>query len=148
MSNFFNRLWLKTKYYGVEMYYFMTSKIFLLNFGKIFGITALAVVMIFGLMKCFTKHGSSVKVPNFVGKKIDKAEDDADNAGFDIVVSDSIFKRDMPADMVLSQNPEVGTFVKSGRSIYLTITTNKAYPVQLPDIAGNDDYNFYIKKLF
>ena len=71
----------------------------------------------------------------------------ADNEGFDIVVTDSIYSESFPADIVLEQNPSANSYVKSGRTIYVKITTNRGNLVALPDIKGNDQVDLYIELL-
>ncbi len=142
-----NKLWENIKTFGKEVYYFLTSRIFWVNFGKQMGIIAGLLFLLFWGMKCFTRHGDAVKVGNYVQKNIREVQNMADDAGFDIVVTDSIYREDFPADVVLEQNPTANSYVKSGRTIYVKITTNRGNLVRLPDIKGNDQVDSYIELL-
>ena len=142
-----NKLWEKIKTLGKEIYYFLTSRIFWVNFGKQMGIVAGLLFLLFWGMKCFTRHGDAVRVGNYVQKNIREVQNMADDAGFDIVVTDSIYREDFPADVVLEQNPAANSYVKSGRTIYVKITTNRGNLVRLPDIRGNDQVDSYIELL-
>ena len=142
-----NKLWENIKTFGKEVYYFFTSRIFWVNFGKQIGIIAGLLFLLFWGMKCFTRHGDAVKVGNYVQKNIKQVQNMADDAGFDIVVTDSIYREDFPADVVLEQNPTANSYVKSGRTIYVKITTNRGNLVRLPDIRGNDQVDSYIELL-
>ena len=142
-----NKLWEKIKTLGKEVYYFLTSRIFWVNFGKQMGIVAGLLFLLFWGMKCFTRHGDAVRVGNYVQKNIREVQNMADDAGFDIVVTDSIYREDFPADVVLEQNPAANSYVKSGRTIYVKITTNRGNLVRLPDIRGNDQVDSYIELL-
>lgn len=125
----------------------MSSRIFWKNFGKQIAIIAGLLFLIFWFMKCFTRHGDAVRVGNYVQKNMKEVEKMADNEGFDIVVTDSIYSESFPADIVLEQNPSANSYVKSGRTIYVKITTNRGNLVALPDIKGNDQVDLYIELL-
>jgi eukaryotic-like serine/threonine-protein kinase len=140
-------MWEKTKAFFKEIYYFISSKIFLTDFAKMLGIIALALFMIFWLMTCFTRHGESLKVGNYVGKNMKQVEDLIDDDGFEYVVTDSIFRENFPPDMVLEQNPAPNSYVKTGRTIYLKITKAAGDLVLLPDLAGRDDLVSYTEAL-
>lgn len=142
-----NRLWEKIKGFGREVYYFFTSQIFWKNFGKQLAIVAGILFLLFWGMKCFTRHGDAVKVGNYIQKNIREVENLADDNGFEIVVTDSIYREDFPADMVLEQNPAANSYVKTGRTIYVKITTNRGNLVRLPDIKGNDQVDSYMELL-
>jgi eukaryotic-like serine/threonine-protein kinase len=140
-------MWEKTKAFFKEIYYFISSKIFLTDFAKMLGMIALALFMIFWLMTCFTRHGESLKVGNYVGKNMRQVEDLIDNDGFEYIVTDSIFRENFPPDMVLEQNPAPNSYVKTGRTIYLKITKAAGDLVLLPDLAGRDDLVSYTEAL-
>jgi eukaryotic-like serine/threonine-protein kinase len=133
----------KIKGFFKEIYYFFSSKIFWIQFGKIAGLTVGGLLLVFWFMTCFTRHGSSVSVGNYVGKNMKQVLRDLDDDGFDFIVTDSIYLEDRPADIVLEQNPAPGSPVKSGRTIYLKITKAAGDMIVLPDIAGRDDINSY-----
>jgi eukaryotic-like serine/threonine-protein kinase len=139
-------MWEKTKAFFKEIYYFISSKIFLTDFAKMLGMIALALFMIFWLMTCFTRHGESLKVGNYVGKNMKQVEDLIDDDGFEYVVTDSIFRENFPPDMVLEQNPAPNSYVKTGRTIYLIIT-KVGGDVFLPDLVGRDDLFSYTEAL-
>ena len=142
-----NNIWENIKGFFKEVYYFLSSRIFWKNFGKQIAIVAGLLFLIFWFMKCFTRHGDAVRVGNYVQKNMKEVEKMADNEGFDIVVTDSIYSESFPADIVLEQNPSANSYVKSGRTIYVKITTNRGNLVALPDIKGNDQVDLYIELL-
>lgn len=142
-----NNIWENIKGFFKEVYYFLSSRIFWKNFGKQIAIVAGLLFLIFWFMKCFTRHGDAVRVGNYVQKNMKEVERMADNEGFDIVVTDSIYSESFPADIVLEQNPSANSYVKSGRTIYVKITTNRGNLVALPDIKGNDQVDLYIELL-
>lgn len=133
----------KLKAWGFEIWYFISSRIFWVNFGKMAGITAVFAFMIFGLLKCFTRHGDTVQVGNYVNKSMTEVKKMLDEGDFEFVIIDSVYRPNAPADIVLSQDPLPGAIVKPGRNIYLTITKAKGDLSPLPDIAGRDNINSY-----
>jgi eukaryotic-like serine/threonine-protein kinase len=140
-------VWEKIKAFGMEVWYFFSSRVFWKNFGKMAGIIALLLFMLFWMMTCFTRHGDKERVGNYVGKNMKEVENLIDNDGFDYVVSDSIYREDFPADIVLEQNPLPNSMVKTGRTIYLKITTARGSLRSLPDLAGSDQIDFYIEAI-
>jgi eukaryotic-like serine/threonine-protein kinase len=140
-------MWEKTKGFFREIYYFISSKLFLTDFAKMLGLIVGALLMIFWLMTCFTKHGEAVKVGNYVGKNMKQVEDLIDDDGFNYVITDTVYRPEVTAGMVLEQNPLPNSYVKTGRTIYLKITKAAGDIVNLPDVAGNSDLASYMEVL-
>ncbi len=147
MSDFFKNIWEKLKAFGKEAGYFLSSRIFLIDFGKMLLIVGGLLFMIFWMMKCYSRHGNAVKVGDYVGKNVKEVIRNAENDGFDIVVTDSLYREGFAADLVLEQNPLPNAKVKEGRTIYLKITKAAGDLVTLPDIAGRDEIGFYTENL-
>jgi eukaryotic-like serine/threonine-protein kinase len=137
----------KIKAFFQEVWYFFSSRVFWKDFGKMAGILAMILFMLFWMMTCFTRHGDKEKVGNYVGKNMKEVENLLDNEGFNYIVTDSIYREDFPADIVLEQNPSPNSTVKTGRTIYLKITTAKGSMQSLPDLAGRDQIDFYIETI-
>jgi beta-lactam-binding protein with PASTA domain len=145
--SFFENIVEKTKSFGRETWYFVSSKVFLFNAGKMMGIVALLLFLTFWGVKCFSRHGDSMKVGKYVDRNIKEVISEAEADGFEIIVTDSLYKEGFPADLVLDQNPVANSLVKEGRTIYLKITKAAGDLIQLPDIAGRDEIAFYVKNL-
>lgn len=141
------RIWDKIRSGAREFWYFLSSKIFLLNFGKLLGISALLFLFLTLWMRCYTRHGNSVEVGNYVGMTFDDAVDQIEDDDFRYTITDSIFIVDEKPGLVLEQNPPAKAMVKGNRTIYLTITKRVADEVSLPGLVGNYDYNQYARKL-
>jgi UDP-N-acetylmuramate--alanine ligase len=138
----------KFKNYGKELWWFISSKIFIKNLTGIIAMFFAFVVFTSWWLHCYTKHGQAITVPNFVDKPLEDAIDEAERKGFTIVVSDSIYKAGKMPHVVLDQNPKAMAHVKEDRTIYITVTKAGAELVPLPDIAGgNDDFEQYQRKL-
>lgn len=147
MSGLHLRILAKLRHYIREIWYFLSSAIFLRNFGKMLGLSFLLLVFTMWWMRCYTRHGQSSKVGSYVGLQIKEATKKIKNDGFRYVLSDSVFMVDKAPGLVLSQKPEPNSSVKKRRKIYLTVTKQTPDLVNLPGIVGNYDYTQYVKKL-
>lgn len=141
MSNKFKKI-------GREVFYFLTSKVFIRNFLGIMAFLTAILFLSFQWMKCYTNHGESLQVHDYVGMDINDAIKKAERRSFNIIINDSTFIPDKAPGIVLSQSPIALSRVKENRKIYLTITKRIADMVKIPNLSGgNDDYNQYVKKL-
>jgi eukaryotic-like serine/threonine-protein kinase len=95
-------------------------------------LTLLFLGFFFIYLPWITKHGESVAVPNLQGKNMEEIEDLLDEKGLDYVVSDSVFKPNVAPLTVVSQYPEAGAKVKTGRKISITVITEEPPMVKLP----------------
>ncbi len=85
----------------------------------------------------YTHLGEQIEVPDLTGKAPFEAEQMLEELGLRAMVSDSSYNKSLPRGVVLKQRPEAGAKVKSGRIVRLTINTNSAPTMALPDLAGN-----------
>jgi beta-lactam-binding protein with PASTA domain len=132
----------KFKYYLKETFAFLKSKIFLKNFAYMTGIILVFFVLLFWIVfPLYTRHNEEITVPDIRNLKIDKAEKLVRNLGLRIVVNDTIYNPGKSADLVMEQEPAKGSKVKPSRSIYVTISGDKAPNVLL-------SYNKIIAKDF
>jgi len=88
------------------------------------------------LLNLGTRHGESIEVPDFTGKKVTDADYDARVLGVKVEVTDSVYVRRMGRGLVYSQNPKAGSKVKKGRRIMLTINSVTPKKVQMPNLVG------------
>ena len=132
---------------GKELYYFVSSGIFLRNFGGIVATIAFALMLTFWWIKCYTKHGESLHIHDYVGMDLNDAIEKAGESSFEIVINDSTFIPGQKANIILGQNPKPQSQVKKNRKIYVLVTKKEGELVELPGLrGGNDDYNNYSKK--
>ncbi len=98
-------------------------------------------------LKCYTRHGQSILLPDFVGKSIDEAEQLAKKHDFILVKNDSVFLVDQPGSKILRQTPEAGSLVKEDRKIYLVVTKHNADLVSLSALPRLYGQSFDVKKV-
>jgi len=84
-----------------------------------------------------SKGPEQVEVPNEVGKSLDDARTDLENAGFKVSVTRQ--ESDQDPDTVLAQDPASGQHDK-GSTVTLTVAKEPA-TAEVPKIVGEDDTN-------
>ncbi|UEG51648.1 PASTA domain-containing protein [Mucilaginibacter daejeonensis] len=94
----------------------------------------LAVILIAYLsLGYYTHHGAGIPVPKLKGLAAENALAILEDQGFKYQI-DSVYIQDQPPGTIIEQDPDAGTNVKEGRTIYLTMVTTQAPPVGLPDL--------------
>ena len=100
--------------------------------GALIALVLLFLGVFFGL-KWYTKHGVSIEVPQVKGLHINEATKILDRA--DLAYSiDYVYQMDAQPGLVIEQDPDPKSQVKTGRTIYLTIITETPPEVAFPDI--------------
>lgn len=87
-------------------------------------------------LNLFTRHNKYKEVPDFVGIQIGDVERTAKKERLRIEVIDSIYAPIYEGGVVLEQQPTAGTEVKSGRRIFVTITSHQQKMVGVPYVTG------------
>ena len=111
--------------------------------GNLLAMIPVVIVLIVGLkygLDLYTHHGEGIKVPKVEGMLFSNARSMLVEEGLNVVVSDSGYNKQLPADCILAQNPGEGTMVKSGHTIYLTVNSPSSPTIAIPDIVDNSSY--------
>jgi beta-lactam-binding protein with PASTA domain len=123
-----------------ELKEFFKSKVFFINLG----IAAVVVtVFFFGsekFLSYYTRHGQYTVLPNFTNTNIEKAESMLKELNLNPVIKDSSYDEKLPARTVINQNPYPGAHVKSGRNIFLYITSTIPPQIPVPDMADKTSF--------
>ncbi|WCL82256.1 PASTA domain-containing protein [Saprospira sp. CCB-QB6] len=130
------------------LYYFLSSKVFLKNIGMMIGIALLSFVLLFWvILPSYTRHNESIEVPDIKGLSVKNAERQLKSRKLRLVVTDTIYDAKRNPGIILKQSPEANSRVKPNRSIYLTVNSNSAPPVNIyyNEIIGRP-LNFVEKK--
>lgn len=99
------------------------------------GVSAVILVLVFVFIRIYARQGAESEIPDMVGMSIEEAMA-SDAIGLEFVVQDSIFREGEAGGTILTQDPKGGTMVKSGRKVYLSITSYNADDAILPELAG------------
>lgn len=113
-----------------------------MNFFKVLGVNVVAIVVVIILiftsvsfiLNSYTRHGDSLTVPDIRGLRIEDAIHLLEEKSLRYIISDSLYFDDKPKLSILEQNPAPNSKVKEGRFIYITINSNKAPQVALPNL--------------
>lgn len=113
---------------------YLRTKDFRINLLAAIGTFIALLVIAYLCLGVYTRHGSGVPVPRLKGMSIDRAMSALEEQGFRYQI-DSVYIQDQPPGTVIEQDPDAGTNVKDGRTIYLTVVTRLAPNVALPDLS-------------
>ncbi|MEI6123261.1 MAG: PASTA domain-containing protein [Bacteroidota bacterium] len=86
------------------------------------------------MLNVYTRHNTSIVVPDFKGISLDKIEDFASDNGLDYMIIDSIYDYSLAKGTVALQDPLPGTKVKKNRKIYLTVVALNPEQVSMPNL--------------
>jgi beta-lactam-binding protein with PASTA domain len=95
----------------------------------------LVYILLFWLDK-YTNHGKAVEVPNVKGLRIEDAASFFQTNELYYTVIDSQFVKNAVPGTILETIPPIGTSVKKGRTIYLTVNSFSAQLVTIPDVVN------------
>jgi beta-lactam-binding protein with PASTA domain len=100
---------------------FLFSKAFFLSLFLMLLIAAGLIFFVISYLGNFTHHGEKLPVPNVIGKKVEDLEALITEEGFEYIINDSVFDNKKPKGIVVDQSPSPESFVKEGRTMYITI---------------------------
>jgi len=87
------------------------------------------------LLPLYVNHGSTLIVPDVVGKPVADAQQLLASQGLEPVQADTRPDPRVPVGSVLSQNPQADAVVKHGRRVYLTVSGGEQL-VAVPQLRG------------
>lgn len=104
------------------------------------GFLVVYMVIFLLVLPIFTKHGDEAKVPDIVGKPLDKAIKLIEDSGLDYEVTDSIYNLDNKPLEILKQFPLPNSRVKPGRLVLLTVNKQQPPMVKVPKLTDKSLY--------
>jgi beta-lactam-binding protein with PASTA domain len=125
---------------------FIKSRTFLLNLAGAIVLLVIVATATSKYLDVFTRHGKFIVLPDLNKKPLADVEVLLKNEGLQYIIIDSTYDEKLPPRTVINQIPYVGAHVKSGRNIYLYITTAVAPMVEIP-ASGVIDASFASAKL-
>lgn len=93
------------------------------------------LIILFYSLGFYTRHGEGIPVPKLKGLPLAQAIELLEEQGLRYQINDSIYLIDQGPGVVVEQDPDPNTNVKSNRTIYL-IVTKDAPNIKFPDIEG------------
>ena len=85
----------------------------------------------------YTYHGMGIEVPDLTKVNFSRAKQLLEEKGLQIMVNDSGYNKQYPADCILAQSPVAGSKVKTGRTIYVTVNSPSSPTFAIPDVIDN-----------
>lgn len=115
------------------------SKPFYKTFWGSIAVIALICVVLYWLffasLGWITGHGKELNVPKLQGKSLKESIRILEAAGFDIDI-DSTYNPEVKPLIVLDQQPEGGTTVKEGRTIFLIVNKQSPPSTKMPNLVN------------
>ncbi len=108
------------------------KKIFL---HLLLALAVLGVILwiVLSMLSRYTRHGEVYIVPDFQGQDHELVIGQYSNL-FQFIISDSLYKQNVPLGPVLQQEPPPGSKVKRGRNIYLVTASKQPEKVGMPNL--------------
>ena len=113
---------------------FIFSKEFIINLVVAGLLLAGSIVGLFFWLDSYTEHDITFEVPDFSGLSLDEIEAFSDTVEIEFAVIDSLYSTEFPRGTVADQEPQVGSRVKRGRTIYLTINAFLPKQIAMPNV--------------
>ena len=111
--------------------------------GNLLAMVLVIIAMCFGVkygLEAYTQHGESVDVPNLIKMNASDARRLLAEKGLEMMVADSGYNKQLPANCILVQSPNFGMKVKFGRTIYVTVNSPSSPTFPIPDLVDNSSY--------
>ncbi len=113
----------------------LLKKSFRVNLLVVILLSIFLYILFFVSLGFITRHGNEVVIPNVMKKDIKVAEKSLESMGFEVLVDSAYDPKQKPMT-VLSQIPEVGSTVKSGRTVFITINRRQPPMTPMPNLVG------------
>jgi beta-lactam-binding protein with PASTA domain len=110
------------------------TNIYVKNLLIAFAILAVIIFVVLRWLDIYTNHGKQVTVPDVVGLQVAEAAPFFGQRTLYYVVIDSSFVKNRPSGSILETIPPVGTNVKEGRTIYVTVNSYSAHLLVVPEV--------------
>lgn len=119
----------------MKLFRFLVSKTFFANLIIMALVAALLIWLLSYSLGRYTEHGSSITVPDLEGLALTEVETRLDKAALQFEIIDSAeYNPSYSRGAVISQYPEAGNEVKTGRVLKLTINPFFPRKVEVPDL--------------
>jgi beta-lactam-binding protein with PASTA domain len=108
---------------------------FWFNLLLVLGLATVLYIIFFISLGWITRHGKEVKVPNVTKKAVNQAKEALEDMGFEVLI-DSAYEPKQKPFIVLSQIPDIGSVVKKGRTVFITVNKKDPPSIPMPNLVG------------
>ena len=105
-----------------------------LNIFAMLVVTVALVHLTLALLQVYTRHNSSVVVPEVKGMTMEMAELKLKQANLKMEVVDSVFNQGVKPGTIIETTPAAGAIIKDRRTIYVVINNLTIKKVKVPDV--------------
>ena len=98
------------------------------------GVFVLLVLLTFFILRIYTRHGKEYSLPNILNKNLSEINQMTEMERFEIILLDSVYVSNKEGGVVLAMDPPPEAKVKSGRKVYVTITSSVPENVEVPNL--------------
>ncbi len=126
----------------MRFFSFLFHRYFWINLLVFIGLFLLFSVVVLFSLKKITKWGESSIIPSVVNMTIEDAEDKIDAANLEFEVKDTVYRKDLKDGTILEVLPQAGLEIKSGRTIFLVISSKRPPMVEMPNLVGRSSLRF------
>lgn len=114
---------------------YLTSKVFFAQILTAAIIVGVLTFFFFHWITFVTRHNEEILVPNLKRLTPEQAEEKLDELGLEYEILDTLdYIPTYPKLAIMLQEPEAGSKVKGGRTIYIKINADSYKKVQVPDL--------------
>ncbi|WP_080905663.1 PASTA domain-containing protein [Parabacteroides sp. Marseille-P3160] len=107
---------------------------FFLNFMLAVLVTLILIVLTLQWLNGYTRHNQSVTVPDVKGLSIGEAAEFFRNNQLDYTIVDSVYTSGVAPGAIAEVVPAIGSKVKQGRIIFVTINATSSKKASIPDV--------------
>lgn len=128
------------------MFKFIAKQPFIVNLIAAIILVFVLVLLFFLSLGWITNHGSYLQVPSVTGVNVDKAVNQLEDAGFEVIITDSAYNDSLPLNVVRKQLPVSGATVKVNRTVFLHVNPVTLPMISMPKLEGLS-YRFAVDNL-
>ncbi len=118
------------------------DKLFWINLFLAICLFVITGVTLLYSLKVITKWGQSAVIPKVVNLNTAAAIDKIEDAGLNYEIKDTVYRKDIAEGTVLEIQPNAGLEIKSGRTVYLVISSQRPPNVEMPNLVGRSSLRF------
>lgn len=118
---------------------FLKNKIFYLHFVLASVSTLILFYLLLILLNVYTLNGEEFELQSFQAFSVEEMRDKISVLELDYEITDSVYTDSVPRGTIFTQDPQAGTFVKSGRKIYFTVNCINRQKFELPDVFNKSE---------
>jgi beta-lactam-binding protein with PASTA domain len=98
-------------------------------------LTCIVVFIVLGYLDVYTNHNKAVRVPDVKGLQLEDAIPFFEENLLRYTVIDSIYSKDVAPGAIVDLMPEINSYVKKNRIVYITVNAKTEEKAPLPDVA-------------